>query len=80
MKNEKYTPGPWTAHIQTIGEWFAEIKNKNGRHVCKVYIDRDFEEVKNNLIIPQIKDKHTMYDPVGINRLGKDITIVLSGK
>jgi len=29
--------------------------------------------------IPQIKDKHTVYDPVGINRTGKDMTIIISG-
>lgn len=29
--------------------------------------------------IPQIKDKHTVYDPIGINRTGKDMTIVISG-
>lgn len=29
-------------------------------------------------IIPQIKDKHTIYDPIGINRTGKDMTIVIS--
>ena len=28
--------------------------------------------------IPQIKNKHTVYDPVGINRTGKDMTIVIS--
>ena len=31
-------------------------------------------------IIPQIKDKHTIYDPIGINRTGRDLTIVLTGK
>lgn len=31
-------------------------------------------------IIPQIKDKHTIYDPIGINRTGKDLTIILAGK
>ena len=31
-------------------------------------------------IIPELKTKHTLYDPVGINRIGKDITIVLSGR
>ena len=29
-------------------------------------------------IIPEIKDKHTIYDPIGINRTGKDLTIVIS--
>ena len=28
--------------------------------------------------IPEIKDKHTIYDPIGINRTGKDLTIVIS--
>ena len=28
--------------------------------------------------IPQIKNKHTVYDPVGINRAGKDMTIMIS--
>lgn len=28
-------------------------------------------------IIPQIKDEHTIYDPIGINRTGKDLTVVL---
>ena len=31
-------------------------------------------------IVPQIKDKHTIYDPIGINRTGKDMTIILAGK
>ena len=30
-------------------------------------------------LIPQIKDEHTIYDPIGINRTGKDLTIVVSG-
>ena len=29
-------------------------------------------------VIPEIKDKHTIYDPIGINRAGKDLTIVIS--
>ncbi len=29
-------------------------------------------------LIPDIKDKHTIYDPIGMNRAGKDFTIVLS--
>ena len=29
-------------------------------------------------IIPIIKDEHTIYDPIGINRTGKDLTIVIS--
>ena len=28
--------------------------------------------------IPEIKDKHTIYDPIGINRTGRDMTIVVS--
>lgn len=28
--------------------------------------------------LPEIKEKHTIYDPVGINRTGRDMTIVLS--
>lgn len=28
--------------------------------------------------IPEIKDRHTIYDPIGINRAGKDFTIVIS--
>lgn len=28
--------------------------------------------------IPEIKDQHTIYDPIGINRTGKDFTIVIS--
>ena len=29
-------------------------------------------------VIPEIKDEHTIYDPIGINRAGKDLTIVIS--
>ena len=29
-------------------------------------------------IFPMIKDKHTIYDPIGINRTGRDLTIVIS--
>ena len=37
-------------------------------------------EVINDLkkTIPEIKDKHTIYDPIGINRAGKDFTIMIS--
>lgn len=29
-------------------------------------------------LFPEIKNKHTIYDPIGINRTGKDLTIVIS--
>ena len=29
-------------------------------------------------LIPEIKDKHTVYDPIGVNRAGKDLTVVIA--
>ena len=28
--------------------------------------------------IPELKERHTIYDPIGINRAGKDLTIIIS--
>ena len=63
----------------------AEIKMQEAQGLSKDYIavhnlniTGDFiNELKK--LIPQIKDKHTIYDPIGINRTGKDLTIILSG-
>lgn len=29
-------------------------------------------------VVPEIKNEHTIYDPIGINKTGKDLTIVMS--
>ena len=51
--------------------------NKNYIAIHNLDITGDtIEELKK--IIPEIKDEHTIYDPIGINRTGKDLTIVLA--
>ena len=60
------------------------IKMQTSDSVAKNYIaihNLDITgEVVNELKrdISQIKNKHTIYDPIGINRIGKDLTIVIS--
>ena len=59
--------------------------------MIRVFFDHQYKFLGNNIRtfyeiiiselkkeIPQIKDKHTIYDPIGINRTGKDLTIVIS--
>ena len=56
----------------------------NGKQISENVISRlpkyyrYLQELELKKIIPQIKDKHTIYDPIGINRTGKDLTIVIS--
>lgn len=63
----------------------AVVKMKTSNSLAKDYIaihnldiaGEALSELKKT--IPEIKDKHTIYDPVGINRTGRDLTIVISG-
>ncbi len=60
-----------------------KIKMQSSAQVSKNYIAihnlNTAGETINDLkkIIPQIKDEHTIYDPIGINRTGKDLTVVV---
>lgn len=61
-----------------------QVKMKEANSVAKNYIAIHNLDIAGETIsdlkktIPEIKDKHTIYDPIGINRTGKDLTIVIS--
>ena len=60
------------------------VKMQSSETVSKDYIAIHNLDITGDTInelkrmFPQIKDKHTIYDPIGINRTGKDLTIVIS--
>ena len=60
------------------------VKMQASDSVSKNYIAVHNLDVTGDIItelkktIPEIKDKHTIYDPIGINRTGRDLTIVIS--
>jgi len=60
------------------------VKMQSSSSVSKDYIAIHNLDIAGEIIndlkksIPEIKDRHTIYDPVGINRAGKDFTIVVS--
>lgn len=60
------------------------VKMQPSDNVSKNYIAIHNLDVAGDVItelkktIPEIKDKHTIYDPIGINRTGRDMTIVIS--
>ncbi|MBR5304470.1 MAG: LCP family protein [Candidatus Gastranaerophilales bacterium] len=60
------------------------VKMQASDNVSKNYIAIHNLDVAGDVIselkktIPEIKDKHTIYDPIGINRTGRDMTIVVS--
>ena len=63
----------------------SEIKMQETTGLAKSYIAIHNLNVTGDTInelkklIPQIKDEHTICDPIGINRTGKDLTIIISG-
>ena len=63
----------------------AEVKIQEAKGLSKDYIAIHNLDITGDTInelkkiIPQIKDEHTIYDPIGINRAGRDLTIVISG-
>lgn len=60
------------------------VKMQESDSVSKNYIAIHNLDITGDVItdlkkeIPEIKNKHTIYDPIGINRTGKDLTIVIS--
>lgn len=62
----------------------VNIKLQNTNSISKDYIAIHNLDIAGEIIndlkktIPEIKDRHTIYDPIGINRTGKDFTIVIS--
>ena len=60
------------------------VKMQESDNVSKNYIAIHNLDITGDVIselkktIPEIKDKHTIYDPIGINRTGRDMTIVVS--
>jgi ribosomal protein L9 len=61
-----------------------EVKMQSSDALSKNYIAVHNLDIAGDTItelkktIPSLKDNHTIYDPIGINRAGKDITIVIS--
>ena len=61
-----------------------QVKMQSSESVAKDYIAIHNLDITGEAItelkkaIPEIKDRHTIYDPIGINRTGKDLTIVIS--
>ena len=61
-----------------------EVKMQSSDSLSKNYIAVHNLDIAGDTItelkktIPSLKDNHTIYDPIGINRAGKDITIVIS--
>lgn len=61
-----------------------EVKMQESESIAKNYIAIHNLDIAGDTIlelkkdIPQIKNKHTIYDPIGINRTGRDLTIVIS--
>lgn len=61
-----------------------KVKAQSSSSISKNYIavhnlniaGETMSELKKS--IPEIKDEHTIYDPIGINRMGKDFTIVIA--
>lgn len=62
----------------------ALVKMQESDSISKNYIAIHNLDITGDMItelkksIPEIKDKHTIYDPIGINRTGRDMTIVIS--
>jgi len=61
-----------------------QVKMQESDSVSKNYIAIHNPDLAGDTItelkktIPTIKDQHTIYDPIGINRTGKDLTIIIA--
>ena len=61
-----------------------QVKMQSSDSIVKDYIAIHNLDIAGEAIsdlkksLPEIKDNHTIYDPIGINRTGKDLTIVIS--
>ena len=69
---------------QELEEKGMSVKMRSSDSISKDYIAIHNLDIAGETInelkktIPEIKDRHTVYDPIGINRMGKDFTIVIS--
>jgi len=67
--------------LETLG---MNVKMQESDSISKNYIAIHNLDITGDVIndlkksIPEFKNKHTIYDPIGINRTGKDLTIVIS--
>ena len=69
---------------QKLEEIGMQVKTKEVSSVKKDYIaihnldlaGETISELKK--IIPEIKERHAVYDPIGINRTGRDLTVVIA--
>lgn len=69
---------------QSLEEKGAAVTLREGTGIPKSYIavhnlniaGEAVSEFKK--IVPEIKDEHTIYDPLGANRIGKDLTIIMA--
>ncbi len=61
-----------------------QVKMQASNLVSKDYIAIHNLDISGDVLsdlkktFPEIKDKHTIYDPIGVNRTGRDLTIVIS--
>ena len=73
-----------TLKQELVDKGITEIKMQETQGASKNYIAAHNLDVTGETMIefkkmvPEVKDFHTIYDPVGINRTGKDLTIVIS--
>jgi hypothetical protein len=73
-----------TLKQELIDKGVSEVKIQESKGLLKDYIAIHNLDITGDTInelkkiIPEIKSQHTIYDPIGINRMGKDLTIVIS--
>ncbi len=69
---------------ELIDRGIEHVRANGSKSVSKSYVaihnlDMAGETIDDlKKLIPEIKDAHTIYDPIGINRVGKDLTIVIA--
>lgn len=69
---------------ELIDRGIEHVKTHGSKSVSKNYVAIHNLDIAGETIvelkklIPEIKDVHTIYDPIGINRVGKDLTIVIT--
>ena len=79
--NKEESANTLKQQLENLG---ATVKIQESKSIAKDYIAVHNLNITGDTLIelkktiPEIKDKHTVYDPVGINRIGKDMTIIIS--
>lgn len=69
---------------QVLEGYGMKVKMKESSSVSKDYIAIHNLDIAGEAVselkkeIPELKDRYTVYEPIGINRAGKDLTIIMS--